>query len=239
MLVCCTCVSRSVLETGQGPQWLCLRAAMCMHRAHTCEGVCVYRVKVCTGHGICERCACVCTRVSRGRLCQGACGMYTHGRGCACVHVYAVLHACGCTLEYACGVDKKDIHTDSLTLCPDWTLPPVHEDACPVGFPFYSVRRPFSNPCGVLGRGPTGAGGHALQAEGGHALLPGDGPACALGAFPPLLVISASGDACVLCLALFFSFWVAVINVFHFLKNYSCCDTHDVNCYPSAAGAAI
>lgn len=40
----------------------------------------------------------------------------------------------------------------------------------------------------------------------------------------------------VLCVRLGFQLLVVVINVSHFLKNYSC---GDVNCYCSAAGAPI
>lgn len=36
-----------------------------------------------------------------------------------------------------------------------------------------------------------------------------------------------------------FQLLVVVINVSHFLKNYSCGDVNGVNCYCSAAGASI
>lgn len=36
-----------------------------------------------------------------------------------------------------------------------------------------------------------------------------------------------------------FELLVVVINVFHFLKNYSCCDVNGINCYCSAAGVAL
>lgn len=49
---------------------------------------------------------------------------------------------------------------------------------------------------------------------------------------------SLGGKLCFL-FGFVFELLVVVINVFHFLKNYSCCDVNGVNCYYSAAGVAI